>query len=79
MTTKSKQAFEAKFKNFDLHKDSDGNYICGTTFPMYVSWQAAEAFARKQALEDAIALFNQPHVEHFGSNIVEMLEELLND
>ena len=51
-------------------------YVCGYLRRCQETEQAIKD-ARKQTLEEAIALFNQPHVEHFGSNIVEMLEELL--
>lgn len=68
--TKEQQAFEVWLSTLPRRPHTPAAYDwCLAT------WQAS----RKQALEDAIALFNQPHVEHFGSNIVEMLEELSND
>lgn len=75
--TESQKAFEERFSMLDLEKDSLEVYTNSVTLKRFISWVAGESYGRKQALEDAVALFNQPHVEHFGSSVVEMLEELI--
>ena len=41
-----------------------------------IAWEAWQA-SRKQALEEAMALFPQPHMEYFGATIQEEIQELL--
>lgn len=53
---KSQAAFEAKFPAMNFAMYTPTQYKDNFTESCFCVWQAAEAFARKQALEDAIAI-----------------------
>jgi hypothetical protein len=59
--TESQKAFEENYKDFydlpdtELLKNSKGDYANNRHYVEFKKWQAAEAYGRKQALEDAVA------------------------
>lgn len=79
---KSQKAFEAKFPAMEFAMYTPTQYKDNFTESCFCVWQAAETFARKQALEDAIAIFRSDEVKlafNALSKAKAMVQELLND
>ena len=51
---------------------SPDQYSSSTTALAWAMWQAS----REQALDEAAALFPQPHVEYFGSDIQDAIRRM---
>jgi hypothetical protein len=56
MTTKSQEAFEAKYPALIFTKNALDTYVEEFTESCFCVWQAAEAYGRKQALEEAVEI-----------------------
>ena len=66
---KSQKAFHAFFEDWgDIRgrkvafRQDDDNYTEEVTIKMFADWQAAEAYGRKVALEEAVSMFCHPEV-----------------
>jgi hypothetical protein len=79
--TESQKAFEAHTRfyhqlpdDYEFPKESDGTYAYSYQFRDFEKWQAAEAYGRKQALEDALAIVqNENKVGDMEFEIKELL------
>lgn len=68
---KSQKAFETHTRfyyqlpdDYLFPREEDGSYSFSYQFRDFERWQAAEEFARKQALEDAITKFDELGLQH---------------
>lgn len=80
MTTKSQEAFEVEMLrlNNNVIKREDGSYVDIFINPHYRLWKKAEAYGRKQALEEAVAIANTTFASDIAPfYIAEKIKELI--